>query len=95
MAILGVETLEDFGMLIGCQKAKVSKILSGEQKMSKSQAQLTIERLGLELSRPGAIKYLLENLKGQSNPGHEESLCATDDEICRMEEIRFGRKKVG
>lgn len=49
----------EFGLLIGCQKSKVSKILRGVQKISTSQALLALERLALELVRPGAIRLLL------------------------------------
>ncbi len=49
----------EFAKLIGCQKAKMSKILKEEQTISKPQAMLAIERLGLEIARPGAIRNML------------------------------------
>ncbi len=55
MAFLAVTQLE-FAMLIGCQKSKGSKILRSEQPISKSQAQLALERLAMELARPGATR---------------------------------------
>ena len=50
---------KEFGLLIGCQKPKVTKILQGTQLLSKSQMQLVFERLVLELERPGSIRNLL------------------------------------
>lgn len=58
MAILKVNQTE-FGKLIGCQKSKVSKILSSDQKISKSGSQLAIERLAMELVMPGSTRRLL------------------------------------
>lgn len=49
----------EFAKLIGCQKAKMSKILKEEQTISKPQAMLAIERLALEIARPGAIRNIL------------------------------------
>ncbi len=64
IAFLGVNQVE-FSQLIGCQKAKVSKILRSEQQISKSQALLAMERLAMELARPGATRKLLgdENIE--------------------------------
>jgi len=58
IVFLGVNQIE-FGYLVGCQKSKVSKILRSEQQISKSQVQLAIERLAMELARPGATRNLL------------------------------------
>jgi|GEM_PF-3578638 len=58
VAFLGVNQSE-FGQLVGCQKSKVSKILRSEQQISKSQALLTLERLAMELARPGSTRKLL------------------------------------
>lgn len=60
MIFLNVNQVE-FAKLIGCQKAKVSKILSGDQEMSKAQTLLALERLGAELARPGATRKLLKH----------------------------------
>ncbi|MCX6128125.1 MAG: hypothetical protein NTX25_03560 [Proteobacteria bacterium] len=59
MALLKIEKLENFGKLIGCQKSKVSKILNGEQSISKAHAQLVMERLASELAIPGSVRRLL------------------------------------
>ena len=58
IAFLGVNQYE-FGQLVGCQKSKVSKILHAEQQISKSQALLALERLAMELARPGSTRNLL------------------------------------
>ena len=58
IVFLCVNQLE-FGQLIGCQKSKVSKILRAEQPISKSQALLAMERLLMELQRPGSTRKLL------------------------------------
>lgn len=58
MAFLKVNQVE-FGYLVGCQKSKVSKVLRSEQAMSKSQSLLVLERLMLELERPGSTRKLL------------------------------------
>ena len=58
MAYLKVNQTE-FGILIGCQKAKISKILRGKQVISRSQALLALERLGMEVGRPGAIRKMI------------------------------------
>ena len=59
ISILRVENLDEFGKLIGCQKSKVSKILNREQDISKAQAQLAVERLAMELARPGSVRRIL------------------------------------
>lgn len=56
---------EEFGNLLGCQKSKISKILRGEQKISKSQALLAVERLCQELARPGAIRNMLGDVESK------------------------------
>ena len=58
IVFLRVNQLE-FGQLVGCQKSKISKILCAEQPISKSQALLAMERLSMELARPGSTKRLL------------------------------------
>ena len=60
IAILNVNQSE-FGLLVGCGKAKVSKILSKDdpQVMSRSQSILALERLGQELTRAGSIRKLI------------------------------------
>lgn len=50
MIFLGVNQIE-FGHLVGCPNSAVSKILRSENQISKSQAQLAIERLAMELDR--------------------------------------------
>lgn len=72
----------EFGQLIGCQKAKVSKILNDEQVISRAQALLALERLALEVARPGAIQNLL---------GHSDAEVAEADEALAKElnKIRF------
>jgi hypothetical protein len=71
----------EFGMLIGCQKAKVSKILNGEQNMSKSQSLLALERLAAELARPGLARKML---------GDQESKIETpdDDTLNQLAKLR-------
>jgi len=81
MVFLGVNQTE-FGHLIGCQKSKVSKILRSEQQISKPQAQLAIERMAMELARPGATRKLLG----------DEGVClgSTDESILKaLNEIRY------
>lgn len=58
ISFLRVNQIE-FGRLVGCQKAKVSKMLHSEQQISKSQAMLALERLVMELARPGSTRKLL------------------------------------
>ncbi len=58
IVFLGVNQIE-FGQLVGCQKSKVSKILRSDQQISKSQAMLAMERLAMELARPGSTRKLL------------------------------------
>lgn len=81
IAFLGVNQNE-FGLLVGCQKAKVSKILSGEQDISKSQALLAIERIAMELGRPGSVRKIL---------GDEElEIPQPDDKVAAaLVELRF------
>jgi transcriptional regulator with XRE-family HTH domain len=72
----------EFAKLIGCQKAKVSKILANDQEISKSQTLLALERLATELARPGAIRKILGH--------HDEQVLAPDDEITKqLNLIRF------
>ncbi len=54
---LGVNQ-SDFAKLIGCQKSKISKILHGDQVISKSQVLLAMERLMMEFAR---VQDLLKN----------------------------------
>jgi len=72
----------EFGILIGCQKSKVSKILRNEQKISTSQALLALERLALELVRHGAIRSML---------GHNEVKIAEPDQrvVKEINRMRF------
>ena len=63
MAIIEIERLEDFGKLIGCTKSKVSKILNSEQRISKPQAQLALERLAMDLITPGSSRKLIGQSK--------------------------------
>jgi hypothetical protein len=81
MAFLGVNQVE-FGQLVGCQKSKVSKILRSEQPISKSQALLALERLAMELARPGSTRRLL---------GDEEIEVKHADEslVKELNQIRF------
>lgn len=58
MAFLKVNQTE-FGILIGCKKAKISKIISGKQEISRPQALLVLERLGMEIGRPGSIRKII------------------------------------
>lgn len=79
MVFLGVNQIE-FAHLVGCQKSKVSKILRSEQQISKSQAQLAIERMAMELSRPGATRRLLGD-QGVCLGKTDESMLKALDEI--------------
>ena len=81
IAFLGVNQIE-FGQLVGCQKSKVSKILRSEQQISKSQALLAMERLVMELARPGSTRKLL---------GDEDIEVRDADEalVKQLNEIRF------
>jgi len=58
MIFLNVNQIE-FGLLVGCQKSKVSKILRSEQEISKSQSLLALERLAMELAQAGSTRKLL------------------------------------
>ncbi len=76
---------EEFGNLLGCQKSKVSKILRGDQKISKSQALLAVERLCQELARPGAIRNMLGDVESK----------VSDPDLKKVQEIneaRYSRK---
>jgi ABC-type sugar transport system ATPase subunit len=64
IGLLNVNQME-FGILVGCKKAKVSKILANEQAISRSQALLALERLAMEVVRPGSTRYLLGNVEGE------------------------------
>ncbi|MCX6107297.1 MAG: hypothetical protein NTY08_15835 [Proteobacteria bacterium] len=81
IAFLGVNQNE-FGQLVGCQKSKVSKILRDEQRISKSQALLAMERLAMELARPGSTRKLLGD-EGVEVGDADESL------IKQLDELRF------
>jgi len=72
---------EEFGNLVGCQKSKVSKILRGEQKISKSQALLAVERLCQELARPGAIRNMLGDFESK----------VSDPDLKKVQEINEAR----
>ncbi len=50
---------DEFSKLIGCQKAKITKVLNEEQNLSKAQSALAIERLSLEIARGGAARRML------------------------------------
>ncbi len=50
---------EEFSKLVGCQKAKITKVLKGEQKLNKSQSALAIERLSAEAVRRGAMRRMM------------------------------------
>ena len=82
MAILEIERLEDFGKLIGCTKSKVSKILNSEQRISKPQAQLALERLATELITPGSSRKLI----GQS----EMELVLDESMQSAVNHLRYG-----
>ena len=58
IVFLNVNQME-FGLLVGCQKSKVSKILRSEQEISKSQSLLALERLAMELAQAGSTRKLL------------------------------------
>lgn len=75
---------EEFGNLVGCQKSKISKILRGEQAISKSQALLAVERLCQELARPGAIRNML---------GDQDSKVSEPDleKVAEINEARYTR----
>ena len=70
----------EFGQLVGCQKAKVSKILRSEQQISKSQAMLALERLAMELARPGSTRKMLGD-EGVVVKDADESLVKLLNEI--------------
>lgn len=85
MAVLGVNQTE-FGELIGCQKSKVSKILRDEQMISKPQALLALERLALELARPGSVRKML----GDEQP----EVVEVDESMVReLNNLRFSSLK--
>jgi hypothetical protein len=49
IVFLGMNQFE-YGHLVGCQKSEVSKILRSAKQISKSQAQLAIKRLAMEVA---------------------------------------------
>ncbi|WP_141730757.1 hypothetical protein [Oligoflexus tunisiensis] len=77
--ILGVNR-SDLGKLLGLHKASVTNIFKGKA-MSPTLANLIMERLGMELGRPGSARLLLN---GGTIPDEEE---LASQEISRT---RFG-----
>ncbi|MBP9709273.1 MAG: helix-turn-helix domain-containing protein [Oligoflexales bacterium] len=81
MAFLKVNQTE-FGILIGCKKAKISKILRGKQPISRPQALLVLERLGMEIGRPGSIRKII----GDKDTIVKEAMADVTD---KLNKIRF------
>lgn len=83
MAFLKVNQIE-FGELVGCQKSKISKILRSEQKISKSQALLALERLAMELARPGSTRKILGDMEVEVKEADEKL-------VKQLDEMRFSK----
>ncbi|MBC7531517.1 MAG: hypothetical protein H7318_08065 [Oligoflexus sp.] len=74
----------DFAKLLGLHKASITNLYKGSN-MSSTIANLIMERLGNELSRPGASKFMLDG--GAAMPSMDED--ATE----RVNAARFRRNK--
>lgn len=62
--VLGVRS-NQFATILGLDKGSLSNILRENREMQHSTQILVMERLGLELSRPGSIKAMLEDSQSE------------------------------
>ena len=76
---------KEFSAILGVDKASFSNILKRD-KMSRSVGLLIIERLGMELSRPGSARCLIDS---KSELGKSNAKIAK-----QINEIRYGAGKV-
>lgn len=80
--ILGVKS-NQFATILGLDKGSLSNILRDNREMQHSTQILVMERLGLELSRPGSIKAMLENSQSE--------IKVDDNAKAVIERVRFSK----
>jgi DNA-binding transcriptional regulator YiaG len=80
--ILGVKS-NQFATILGLDKGSLSNILRENREMQHSTQILVMERLGLELSRPGSIKAMLEDSQGE--------IKVDDNAKAVIERVRFSK----